>query len=223
MTSVPTLAFIHTVAGLIPTFKGLADELLPGWSSFNIVDESLLQATIREGRLSKRTMQRLNQYVTSASDVGADAVVVTCSSLGDGVENVRPLASIPLFRIDQGMALDAVRQSRRIGVLATLRTTLEPTTLLLQRVGAERGKEVVISQALCEGAFDLLKSGDRAGHNASIVATFQRLAVEVDIIVLAQASMAEALENIAGEVPDVPFLASPRLGMLHVSRELSDQ
>lgn len=219
----PVLAFIHTVAALIPKFQDLTNELLPGWSSFSIVDESLLQITIRDGSLTKKTVQRLHQYVTSASDAGADAVVVTCSSMGGGVDVVRPLASIPLFRIDHGMALDAVRQSCRIGVLATLRTTLEPTTHLLQKVGAEQGKEVVIVQALCEGAFDLLKSGDRAGHNASIVSAFQRLAAEVDIIVLAQASMADALENLAGEVGDIPFLASPRLGMLHVSRELTKQ
>ncbi len=221
MTGVPTLAFIHTVAGLIPTFQGLVKETLPAWSSFNIVDESLLEIIIRDGRLTNNTVRRLHQYVTSATDAGADAVVVTCSSLGDGVEVVRPLASIPLFRIDQGMAAEAVRLSQRIGVLATLSTTLGPTTRLVLRIGSELGRQVDISQAICPGAFSLLKSGDRTGHNASVVSTFRQMAAEVDIIVLAQASMADALENIAVEVPGVPFLASPRLGMLYVSGELT--
>ena len=123
----PTLALIHTVTSLPAFFQPLVKDALPAWSSFNIVDESLLQNTVRDGVLSPQTRQRLAAYVFSAASAGADAVVVTCSTLGDATDSIRGLSSVPLFRIDQGMANRAVQSARRIGVLATLPTTKSAT------------------------------------------------------------------------------------------------
>ena len=67
------LAFVHTVPGLVPTFADLARDCLPGWETFNIVDESLLRNTIRSGRLTEATMRRVAGHVWSAVDAGADA------------------------------------------------------------------------------------------------------------------------------------------------------
>jgi len=53
------IALIHTVSGLVPIFKKLTDELLPGVDIFNMVDESLLQNTIRAGYLQPQTAHRL--------------------------------------------------------------------------------------------------------------------------------------------------------------------
>lgn len=128
----PMLALIHTVATLPAVFQPLVRQALPGWSSFNILDESLLQHTIRDGARSNRTKQRLAQYVFSAADAGADAIVVTCSTLGNAVDSIASITSVPLFRIDQGMANEAVRKAQRIGVLATLPSTLEPTGTMIR-------------------------------------------------------------------------------------------
>jgi Asp/Glu/hydantoin racemase len=65
--------------------------------------------------------------VLSAVDAGADAVLVTCSSIGPAVEATRPFCPVPLFRIDEEMADRAIATGPRIGVLATLKSTLEPT------------------------------------------------------------------------------------------------
>jgi aspartate/glutamate racemase len=75
--------------------------------------KSLLQNTVREGALSQQTRQRLADYIFSAVAAGADAVVVTCSTLGDAVDDVRNLSSVPLFRIDQGMVNEAVNIASR--------------------------------------------------------------------------------------------------------------
>ena len=80
-----TLALIHTVAGLILPLDSLARQHLPDWTPFNMLDESLLRSTIRDGRLSQQTMRRLTAMIWSAVDAGAQAVVVTCSSLGPAV------------------------------------------------------------------------------------------------------------------------------------------
>jgi Asp/Glu/hydantoin racemase len=209
------------VASLISVFDPLAARELPDWKTFNILDESLLRNTIRDGSLSKMTMRRLSQYVFSAVDGGASAIVVTCSSLGAAVEAVRPLCPVPLFRIDQGMAVEAVSKAKRIGVLATLSTTLQPTGDLLRATAIATRADCEISERLCEGAFERLSTGDREGHDALVVAGFQDLASKVDLVVLAQASMTHALASLSESERAIPVLSSPQLGMRYVGDQLS--
>lgn len=225
MTGSPTaprsLALIHTVAGLVPVFEELAARHLPGWAPFNIVDESLLRNTIREGSLSQLTMRRLANHVWSAVDGGAEAVLVTCSSLGPAVDAAVPLCPVPLFRVDDGMALAALERGSRIGVLATLPTTLKPTTELVERHAARLGRPVTITSRLCAGAFERLAAGDRAGHDAIVREGLREVAAGVDVVVLAQASMARALDGEAPSAVPVPVLVSPELGVLHVCQALA--
>ncbi len=208
-----TVAFVHTVVGLQPVFGALAEELLPGEATFHVVDESLLGVTRKVGALTPTTRRRVLGHVESAVEGGADVVVVTCSSLGPAVEASRDFVSVPVVRIDEPMADEAVRLGRRVGVLATLPTTLEPTADLVARRGAEE-----VRSQLCEGAFDALAAGDRDRHDELVRAGLRQLTGEVDVVVLAQASMARVTDALPEDERPVPILASPRLGMEHVVR-----
>ncbi|MDF0699783.1 aspartate/glutamate racemase family protein [Rhizobium sp. MC63] len=215
----PALAMIHTVPGIIPVFNELVGLHLPGWRSFNMLDESLLGNTIREGALSPQTMRRLAGHIWSAVDAGASAVLVTCSSLGPAVDAAMPLCPVPLFRIDDGMAIEAIRRGNRIGVLATQPTTMNPTTRLIERHAERMGHKVSVTGRLCDGAFEKLRSGDRATHDAMIREGLASLVGSVDVVVLAQASMANALNKMSAA--SVSVLTSPELGVLHMSSALS--
>jgi Asp/Glu/hydantoin racemase len=217
----PTLALIHTVAGLVPLFDGLAARHLPGHARFAMLDESLLRATLRDGRVSTATTRRLAAMVWSAEDAGAGAVVVTCSTLGPTVEALRPLCGVPLLRIDEGMALAAVAAGRRIGVAATVPTTLGPTAELLRRTAAAGGRDCEIVEALVEGAFARLSAGDATGHDGLVADALTGLARDVDVVVLAQASMARALPAGTDRLGGVPLLTSPELGMRRVAEVLA--
>lgn len=216
-----SLAMIHTVSGLIPVFDGLVRQHLPLWQSFNMLDESLLRGTIRDGALSTLTMRRLTGMVWSAVDSGATAVVVTCSSLGPAVEAARPLCPVPLFRIDEGMALAAAGAGPRIGVLATLRTTLDPTTDLILRTASRLGRDCRVISKLADGAFEKLGQGDTAGHDQMVAQSLRDLAPQVDVVVLAQASMARALSLLKDDLGSLPVLTSPELGMKYIADQLS--
>src|SRR5918911_5318645 len=120
----PTVAFVHTVLTLPATFDALADELLDGAERFHIADESLLGVTRKTGSLTPATRRRVLGYVESAADAGADLVVVTCSSIGPAVDASRGFVDVPVLRIDEPMADEAARLGSRIGVVATLSTTL---------------------------------------------------------------------------------------------------
>src|SRR5918995_4126529 len=207
------LALVHTVAGLVPRFRQLAGEMLPEVETFDIVDETLLRDATREGRVSLETARRLFAHLAAAEAHGADAILVTCSSMGNAVDAARPFAGVPIVRVDQAMAERAVERGTRIGVLATLWSTLKPTAALIERVAAERERGVEVRTRLCEGAFDALRAGDEARHDAIVREGLRELLGWADVIVLAQASMARVVDGLTDDERITPILSSPRLGL----------
>jgi aspartate/glutamate racemase len=204
------LTFIHTVETLKPVFATLAAERLPGWQIASVVDESLLSSVIANGHVAEEVSDRLTRHVHKAEEAGSSAIVVTCSTLGEVVDALAAKTATPLFRIDRGMAEQAVNQASTIGILATLPTTLDPTTRLLEGTAKRLGRQCKFVSRLAKEAFARLKSGDRQGHDLLVQEAYASLASEVELVVLAQASMARALQ--AGQ-QHRPYLTSPELGM----------
>lgn len=194
-------------------FSALCAQYMPETTIFHMVDESLIKDTIREGRLRRVTMRRLLSLINSAEDSGADAVLITCSSIGPGVALGQQLFDLPVIRIDAAMAETAVRTGTRIGVMATLRTTLEPTIALLQQKAADANKHIEIVSSLCDGAFDAVLSGDTATHDRILTHALLNDMRDVDVIVLAQASMARVVATLPPGSLAAPVLSSPELAV----------
>lgn len=212
-----TLGLIHTSATLVPVFQQLCSQYLPQVKVFNIVDDSLIKNVISCGELTPTNARRVVNYVGSAEVAGADFILVTCSSIGAAVEAAAELTNVPVLRVDQPMADQAVRTGKRIGVVATLSTTLQPTSDLVKRRAAVAGKEIELQTVLCEGAFDALMSGDGATHDAMVAKALRELSAKTDVIVLAQASMARVADGLAPEDKKVPILASPGIAIQHIA------
>ena len=213
------LALVHTVAALVPRFRELASELMPEVETFDIVDETLLRDATAEGRVSLETARRLFAHLAAAERHGANAILVTCSSMGGAVDAAQHFAGVPLLRVDQAMAEEAVARGTRIGVVATLRSTLGPTGELIRRTAAEGGRSVEVREAVCDGAFEALRSGQTDRHDEIVRTGLRDLLGWADIVVLAQASMARVVETLDASERETPILSSPRLGMEHM-REL---
>lgn len=212
-----TLGLVHTSATLVPVFAELCKQYIPDVQVFNIVDDSLIKNTIACGALTPQTAKRVVAYAGSAQEAGADYIMFTCSSIGAAVETAATLTTVPVLRVDQPMADRAIATGRKIGVIATLATTLEPTGDLVKRRAAAAGKEIELVPVLCEGAFDALMSGDAATHDQKVGAALKKLSEEVDVILLAQASMARVVDTLAGEDKKVPILASPPIAMEYLA------
>ncbi|MGH9352285.1 MAG: aspartate/glutamate racemase family protein [Terriglobia bacterium] len=217
-----TLAMLHTSHVLIPTFSQLCEDHLPAVEVFHLVDESLIKNTISAGRLMKSTIRRMESLIGSAREGGADAVMVTCSSIGPGVKVLRALFDFPILRIDESMADEAVRIGGKIGVLATLRTTLEPTVELLRETAAARSRRIELIPCLCEGAFDAILSGDNHTHHQIVAGSLLDLMRRADVVVLAQASMAGVVGTLQPDPGRVPVLSSPELAVRQ-AKELFQQ
>lgn len=208
-----TLGFVHTSATLVPLFQQLTNEFLNGIDTFNIVDDSVIKDVIKRGELTPDTAARVVSHIQAAESAGADVILATCSSIGSAIETAATLCNVPVIRVDQAMADEAVQISNKIGVIATLPTTLEPTSDLVKRRAIAAGKNVAITSKLCEGAFEALMSGDAAKHDQMVASALKELMKEVGVIVLAQASMARVVDGLSADEKLVPILASPVIAM----------
>lgn len=205
-----TVGFIHTTMILVEVIKKELKEQAVEVDAFHLVDEGLLINLLKEGRLSPGMIKRLCRHVLSTEEAGADLMVVTCSSIAPAVDAARPLVSHPVLKIDEPMAERATEIGKRVGVVATVATTLPPTSSLLLKKAEEQGKEIQVSTSLCEEAFKAILQGDMEKHDRMVIEEAIRLARKVDVIVLAQGSMARLRPSLSQQV-HVPVLSSPPL------------
>lgn len=210
-----TIVAVHTAMTMVEPIKQMFAEHLPGYRLINIADDSLIQDVIRANAVTPAVRKRLMNYYQSAVDAGADVIFNTCSSIGDVAITAREYLNIPLVKIDDAMALKAVENYAKIGILSTLPTTLAPTVRLVERFAVQLNKTVVIEQGLAEGAFQSLMEGNVAAHDQKILETAIKLASRIEVFVLAQGSMAKMTEQITKETGR-PVLSSPLLGILNV-------
>lgn len=213
-----TLALIHTSATLVPVFAALCNKFIPGVKVFNIADDRLIKNTIACGALTPDTARRVVGYARSAEEAGADYIMFTCSSIGRAVETAAGLVNVPVLRVDQPMAALAVEKGSRIGILATLSTTLDPTTDLVRRNAAQMDKKIELFPHVCEGAFEALMAGDAETHDRLVGGALKAMSETVDVIVLAQASMARVVEANPSLAEKLPILASPPIAMEYLSK-----
>jgi Asp/Glu/hydantoin racemase len=218
-----TIGLIHTSATLVPVFAELAGKYLEGHKIFNIVDDSLIKNTIACGELTPDTSKRVVTYAACAQDAGADIIMYTCSSIGPAVEKAASLCHVPVWRVDQPMADKAIELGSRIGVIATLSTTLAPTADLVTRRAQIAGKEIMLNAHLCDGAFDALMQGNATLHDTMVANALNELAVHCDVILLAQASMARVLLQPETSKISIPVLASPELAIQALAKYLNGE
>lgn len=208
------LALISTGVGVVDPIKEIVHEIRPDTTVINIVDDSIVQTIADNGNVIPHdVIQRLLSYVAFAEKAGADAALVTCSSISEVVDVAAPTVGIPVFKIDEPMADKAVASANCVGVAATLATTLEPTKRLLAARAKKAGKEVALKETLCAGAFEALQNGDTDKHDQIVREAVLAMLQECDVVVLAQASMARAVTTLGDAQEKV--LTSPRLGVSH--------
>lgn len=208
------LGVLHTVPALAGSFGDLLAARAPDADLLHLVDSSLLDTAVAEG-VTDEVTRRVAAHVRHLVASGADAVLVTCSSIGEAAEAAGAGSSVPVLRVDAAMvqaaaaAATAEGASGRIAVLATLEATLGPTGRLVARALGGAGTPVDVRTEVVAGAADARASGDQAGHDRLVTEAVRRVAATADVVVLAQASMATAAAD-AGVA--VPVLTSPASG-----------
>ncbi|WP_327134388.1 aspartate/glutamate racemase family protein [Streptomyces sp. NBC_01343] len=208
---VTPLTLLHTSPVHVPVFDALRDRDHPGAVLRHLVVPELLDRTRAEGPDS--VVPALRELLADS----AGPVLVTCSSIGAVAESLAPELGVRVLRVDRPMAARAVRGGPRVAVLATVESTLAPTVALLEEEAERAGLPVSITTHVIADAWSLFEAGDTAGY-LDLVARAADDVAEADVMVLAQASMAEAA---ARAKSTLPILSSPAPGLtaaLHAAR-----
>jgi hypothetical protein len=198
------IACLHTLASNIDVFEAARPgaEVTLGHE----VRSDLLEAAERSGGLTDEIAARTGEALRALA-ADADAVLLTCSTLGPSVASLAG-AGAPVLRVDGALASGAVRGGGRVVVLCSAATTLEPTRALFEEAAAETG--AVIELRLVPGAWDAFKAGRIAEYRAMIAAAADDAFRDgADKVALAQASMAGAAALCRAGKP----LESPTVGL----------
>jgi hypothetical protein len=210
-TTEASLTLVHTVPALADTFDQLLAELAPEIPVRHVMCGELLRDALAAGELTAEIRRRTAEAIKVEARKGPGVVLCTCSTVGPGADDARSSAEIPVLRIDRPMAEEAVGLGKRIVVCATVDTTIRPTLDLLDETARRLGREVELVPVIFEAARAKLVAGDFQGYARIIAEGLHGAAADADVIVLAQASMAPALD-LCGDI-EVPILTSPRSGL----------
>jgi len=206
------IGLIYTAPAIVESVTKTVAEVMPSVQKFDIIDNRIIPFILSSGGLTPKIHGIVANYVRTAEDEGADAVLVTCSSISPCVDTVKPLASVPVMKIDDPMTDLAVEKASRIGVVATNAATMRPTSELLRAKAERKGKKIQVTAELCKGAFEALAMKDTTTHDRLVLEGIKRTAQNTELIVLAQASMARIVPQL-GDQFTVPILTSLRSGV----------
>lgn len=207
-----TVGAVYTAEAIVGSVSSLLEEEMPDCRVINFVDSGLIHDIIRDKGIEAGTARRLFHLINGAADAGVDVIFNTCSSVGELADSAQSFVPMPILRIDRPMAATAVASATRIGVMATLPSTLAPTMRLVQSEAQRAGKDVEVVEGLAEGAYQSLVSGDPDTHDTALMETAVRLAKQTELIVLAQGSMAR-MEQALAKKTGKPVLSSTRSGV----------
>jgi aspartate/glutamate racemase len=199
--------FLHTADAHVALFTRLLGDVAPDDVAVHIVDASLLTDARRRGRVDDDLARRIGAHLRALADGGAQAVLCTCSTIGGAAEQTEAGAGVRVIRVDRPMAALAVASGTRIAVVTALESALAPARELLLETAAAAGRTVTIVEAPCLEAWTLWESGDHDGYLARLASHVEALDASVDVIVLAQASMAPVEQRVR---LTSPLLSSPR-------------
>jgi len=195
-TQKPLIGLIHSTRLVVDPVHQVVASQCPDAEIINIVDEGILKVLFELGEINARITDWLGRLVDSAVGTGADMAVLSCSSLSPAVNDVRKKVSIPVLKIDEPMAEQAVRTTDRIGLVATNHTTPKPSTMLIEEVAQRFGKKVTVVPRVRADAFLKLNDGDMDGHDNVVVKAVEELLQETDVVILAQISIARVKDKL---------------------------
>lgn len=212
------VVIIHTSLVSHAALNNLFKEIMPDVKVHNIVDDSLLDEVKTVGHVTPKIIGRMVEYFKAAESIGADLIFNQCSSVGEAAQIAAKCVNIPMLRIDQPMAEKAVNLGKRIAVVGTVTSTMEPSCRIVQQMAEKHQKQVDVVPYVIDGALDLLMTEGQARHNQFVLEKLKEIQQHFDVIVLAQGSMA-VLEPELHQI-SIPVLTSPRLAVESVKELL---
>jgi Asp/Glu/hydantoin racemase len=215
-----TIGIIHAIHLTIGAMKPFLERFIPDVEVMHLCDDTIQRDNLAApvGTIPKHNYFRFAQYAHNMQESGVELILLACSTFNYAAELARPMIDIPILQIDRPMMELAVMQGKRVGLLATLPSTLPSSERLLRIVAAEKNRPVEITTVLRPEAFEAVSKGDTETHNRILLEEIERLSGKVDSIVMAQLSMS-ALAPHLGKTA-VPVYNSGTTGFGYIREKL---
>ncbi|VTU40030.1 aspartate/glutamate racemase family protein [Variovorax sp. PBL-E5] len=210
------IACLHTADSNIAIFETAAAEFgLAQDALRHVVRPELLLDAEKAGGLTPAIAEATGALLLSLGE-DADAVLLTCSTLGPSIDAAMARSRVPMLRADAALADAAVDAGGKVVVLCAAGTTVAPTTALFEQAAQRTGARVDVR--LVAGAWALFGQGDAQRYATSIAdAATAAYAAGADSVALAQASMAPAARLGAGRRPFTSPVAGLRAALAAMS------
>ncbi|OLP61135.1 Asp/Glu racemase [Xaviernesmea oryzae] len=185
------IACLHTAQSNVAVFEAAAEDLGLAAASLHHVVRADLLAAVERARVVADDVKRATVSLLLDLAEEADAVVLTCSTLGLAAEAVREVVNVPVIRADRALAEQALVEGRHVIALCASATTLAPTSALFSEIAERRGAS--FEMRLVPGIWELFRAGDMMGYFRRIAEAVQDTASDGAVrVALVQASMAGA-------------------------------
>ena len=206
------IALIHALRHSPPPIEAAFRAAWPEATLMNLLDDSLSADLARAGALDEVMTGRFLTLSRYAVATGADAILFTCAAFGPCIEAVAAeQAGRPVLKPNEAMIEEAVKQGKKIGLLATFAPTLES-------MPPEFPAGVEVKCKLAEGALAAMDRGDFAEHDRLAAEAAKDLA-DCDVIALAQFSLARA-KPLVEAATGKPVLTTPDSAVRKLRRML---
>ena len=209
------IACLHTVESNISVFDAAA-AVLPGITLSHHMRTDLLKRAEAAGGLTDAIRDEAAELLSTLA-AGADAVLLTCSTVGPAAERANVLSAVPVVRVDGALASAAIAQAAagkaRVVVLCTVQATVEATQALFERMADGTG--VAIKIHVVPGAWEAFRADNFPEYHRLIAAAADKLFADgAEVVAFAQASMADAAPLCTRGTP----LTSPAAGLAAAAR-----
>lgn len=207
-----TLGLIHTTSLTISIAEPFIREIIPEVQVMHLCDDTIQRDNLNSevGVIPKVNYFKFVTYAHFLEEAKVDLIMLMCSTFNRAVELARSMINVPMLQIDRPMMELAVNTGKRIGLIATLPSTVPSSERLLRLVAEEANKEIEIKTVLCSEAFKELTKGNVEKHNEMLLEEIDKLSRDVDCICMAQISMSVLESRLANT--RVPVFNSGRTG-----------
>lgn len=188
-------AVIHATTMAIKPIEKAFQDTFSGIKLLHLVDTGLVPMIKEQGKLTPAIIRRFARLLESAEESGVDCIQLTCSAFNNVTAILQPLCTAKLFRSDEGM-LDQALEYERIGLISTMKETPPALISYLE----EKRPGIQVKSLVNDQAFQLMLRGETAEHDRLVIDMISSM-VDVDVIVLAQYSLAHLEKAVAVQVP----------------------
>ena len=212
------VTMIHAIAESIPPVRLAFDEEFPEAEVINVLDESLLVDF--DDQLTPDLRRRITNIIGYCQDNKADAIGLACSVYAPVGESAKDLVHVPLVSSYGPVMANAVTAGPRIGLIASVASTMQDSKYYLHLAADEAGVEIEPQLCLAEDLITVMRAEGQSGLERRLEEEVLKIASKVDVVLLTQFSFAAALAHLE-KVSPIPVLSAPHSSARTLKKLLS--